>query len=208
VTTMVAGSAREPRSASARNLGRKDPPVPAPDSISISRSRSTADRSTRCRSWPTVARRSTAQPLHATLRRRRPPPSPFRVAGRPDGGGAFRLPAPGRPGQNSLHNPPLPIPAKIKKLYVAAAAKYKIPWTLLAGIGMEETGHGRNNHTSSAGAQGLMQFMPGTFASMGVDGDGDGRADIHNAADRHCPACASRSGCLPSWRARFPPRLR
>jgi len=82
-----------------------------------------------------------------------------------------------------LHNPPLPIPNKIKKLYVAAAARYKIPWTLLAGIGMEETGHGRNNRASSAGAQGLMQFMPATWTSMGVDGDGDGRADIHNDAD-------------------------
>ena len=28
-----------------------------------------------------------------------------------------------------------------------------------------------------------MQFMPATFAAMGVDGDGDGRADIHNDAD-------------------------
>jgi membrane-bound lytic murein transglycosylase B len=28
-----------------------------------------------------------------------------------------------------------------------------------------------------------LQFMPGTWASMGVDGDGDGRADIHNDAD-------------------------
>ena len=28
-----------------------------------------------------------------------------------------------------------------------------------------------------------MQFMPGTWGSMGVDGDGDGRADIHNDAD-------------------------
>jgi hypothetical protein len=101
----------------------------------------------------------------------------------PEGGLRFPLPAPGRPRQDSLHNPPLPIPNKIKKLYLAAAAKHKIPWTLLAGIGMEETGHGRNNHASSAGAQGLMQFMPGTWASMGVDGDGDGRADIHNDAD-------------------------
>jgi hypothetical protein len=101
----------------------------------------------------------------------------------PEGGLRFPLPAPGRPRQDSLHNPPLPIPNKIKKLYLAAAARYKIPWTLLAGIGMEETGHGRNNRTSSAGAQGLMQFMPGTWASMGVDGDGDGRADIHNDAD-------------------------
>jgi cell wall-associated NlpC family hydrolase len=54
---------------------------------------------------------------------------------------------------------------------------------LLAGIGMEETGHGRNNHTSSAGAQGLMQFMPATWATTAVDGDHDRRADIHDDAD-------------------------
>ena len=95
----------------------------------------------------------------------------------------FDLPAPGTPRKDSLHNKPLPISAEIKKLYIAAGKKYKIPWTLLAAIGMEETAHGRNTGTSSAGAQGLMQFMPATFASMGVDGDGDGRADIHNDAD-------------------------
>jgi hypothetical protein len=105
-----------------------------------------------------------------------------------EGGVGVPIPRPRAPRRNSLHNPPLPIPAKIKKLYVAAADKYKIPWTLLAGIGMEETGHGRNNHTSSAGAQGLMQFMPGTWATMGVDGDHDGRADIQNDADSIYPA--------------------
>jgi hypothetical protein len=31
---------------------------------------------------------------------------------------------------------------------------------LLAGIGMEETGHVRNTTASSVGALGLMQFMP------------------------------------------------
>jgi hypothetical protein len=113
-----------------------------------------------------------------------PPRDPLVLQGEAlDGGVGFPLPPPGRPRQDSLHNPPLPIPTKIKNLYIAAAARYKIPWTLLAGIGMEETGHGRNNRTSSAGAQGLMQFMPGTWRSMGVDGDGDGRADIHNDAD-------------------------
>ena len=66
---------------------------------------------------------------------------------------------------------------------MAAADKYRIPWTLLAGIGMEETGHGRNKNTSTAGAKGLMQFMPSTWRTMGVDGDGDDRADILNAAD-------------------------
>jgi cell wall-associated NlpC family hydrolase len=100
-----------------------------------------------------------------------------------EGGVGFPIPRPRTPRRNSLHNPPLAIPPKIKKLYVAAADKYKIPWTLLAGIGMEETAHGRNNHTSSAGAQGLMQFMPATWATMGVDGDNDHRADIHNDAD-------------------------
>jgi cell wall-associated NlpC family hydrolase len=100
-----------------------------------------------------------------------------------EGGVGFPIPRTRTPRHNSLHNPPLPIPPKIKKLYVGAADKYKIPWTLLAGIGKEETGHGRNNHTSSAGAQGLMQFMPATWASMGVDGDNDHRADIHNDAD-------------------------
>jgi len=100
-----------------------------------------------------------------------------------EGGVGFPIPRPEAPRRASLHNPPLPIPPKIKKLYAAAAARYKIPWTLLAGIGMEETGHGRNNHTSSVGARGLMQFMPGTWSTIGVDGDNDGRADIHNDPD-------------------------
>lgn len=37
--------------------------------------------------------------------------------------------------------------------------------------------------TSPAGAQGIAQFMPATWATHGRDGDGDGRADITNGAD-------------------------
>ncbi len=96
---------------------------------------------------------------------------------------SFTLPKWGSPRHQSLSSPAQTIPTTIKRLYVAAAARYRIPWELLAGIGMAETRHGRNNATSSAGAQGLMQFMPATFAAYGVDGDGDGRKNIHSNAD-------------------------
>jgi hypothetical protein len=95
----------------------------------------------------------------------------------------FALPKWGSPRHQSLTSPAQTIPAAVKQLYVAAAARYRVPWQLLAGIGMAETRHGHNNRTSSAGAQGLMQFMPATFAAYGVDGNGDGRRDIHNDAD-------------------------
>ena len=54
---------------------------------------------------------------------------------------------------------------------------------MLAAIGQVETGHGRNNGPSSAGALGPMQFMPATWKSYGVDGDGDGTADIWSPYD-------------------------
>jgi cell wall-associated NlpC family hydrolase len=100
-----------------------------------------------------------------------------------EGGIGFPLPTPGTPRLASLTNQPASIPEQVKVLYVAAADRYHLPWTLLAGIGMAETAHGRATATSSAGAQGLMQFMPATWATYGVDGDRDGRADIHSDAD-------------------------
>jgi hypothetical protein len=100
-----------------------------------------------------------------------------------DAAGTPSVPAPGSPRLASLNNPPVAIPDAVGALYVAAATRYALPWTLLAGIGMEETNHGQNDAASSSGAQGLMQFLPSTWASYGIDGDGDGRADIGNDAD-------------------------
>ena len=100
-----------------------------------------------------------------------------------EGGIGFPLPGPGEPRLASLTAPAATIPDQVKAHYLAAAEAYQLPWPLLAGIGMEETAHGRTTATSSAGAQGLMQFMPATWARYGVDGDGDGRAVITNDAD-------------------------
>lgn len=58
-----------------------------------------------------------------------------------------------------------------------------LSWTVLAAIGQIESGHGRNNGPSSAGALGPMQFMPATWKAYGVDGDGDGETDIWSAYD-------------------------
>jgi membrane-bound lytic murein transglycosylase B len=68
----------------------------------------------------------------------------------------------------------------------------------LAGIGKEETNHGRNVAVSSAGAQGVMQFMPATFAMYAVDGNHDGTVDINDPIDSVFSAahylCANGAG--------------
>jgi hypothetical protein len=81
-------------------------------------------------------------------------------------------------------------PATYRQLY-GLSAQYcpGLSWKVLAAIGQVESGHGRNVGPSSAGALGPMQFLPSTWAYAGVDGDGDGRADIWSAYDA-VPAAA------------------
>jgi len=70
-------------------------------------------------------------------------------------------------------------------IYKQAGAKFSVPWQILYGIHMTETG-GRDGtiyNSQGSGAQGPMQFMPGTWRGYGVDGNGDGVADINNAVD-------------------------
>jgi hypothetical protein len=89
---------------------------------------------------------------------------------------------------------PVPIvyrrPATYRELYMLSAQYCPgLSWKVLAAIGQVESGHGRNVGPSTAGALGPMQFMPATWASAGVDGDGDGKADIMSAYDA-VPAAA------------------
>jgi hypothetical protein len=97
------------------------------------------------------------------------------------------------------------IPEDLLPLYRAAAASCEgMDWTLLAAVHKTETSFGRGSVTSSAGAQGPMQFMPATFAAHGVDADGDGRAEADDLED----AVFSAAHYLCSNGAGDPARLR
>jgi soluble lytic murein transglycosylase-like protein len=70
-------------------------------------------------------------------------------------------------------------------VYKAAGARFGIPWQILYGIHMTETG-GRNGPIFShygTGAEGPMQFMPGTFNAYAINAHGSGIPDINNAVD-------------------------
>ena len=83
------------------------------------------------------------------------------------------------------------IPADMLKRYRSAAANCPgLAWEVLAGVGKVETDHARFVRTSSAGAEGPMQFLPETWADYGMDGDGDGAADIHDPDDAVVAAAA------------------
>ncbi len=91
------------------------------------------------------------------------------------------------------------VPLLYRRLYHQAAHTCRgMSWSLLAAVGQVETGHGANTSSSYAGAQGPMQFMPATFASYAVDGDGDGDTDIQDPADAIYTAarylCANGAG--------------
>ena len=78
-----------------------------------------------------------------------------------------------------------PLPAsELLELYRAAEAETGIAWSYLAAINLIETGFGRIDGLSTAGAQGPMQFLPTTWEEVS-DGDIDDPYDAIPAAARY-----------------------
>jgi hypothetical protein len=83
------------------------------------------------------------------------------------------------------------IPPLYLHLYEQAAERYGLDWAILAGIGKVECDHGRDPDPSctregavnAAGAGGPMQFLASTWASYGVDADGEGPPNRWDPAD-------------------------
>jgi len=89
-------------------------------------------------------------------------------------------------------------PSDFTSIYQRAQAAFGVDARILRAIHLVETGGSGSssvtNHSGS-GAQGPMQFLPSTWRSHGVDGNGDGIADINNVEDAIFTAAAYLKAC-------------
>jgi hypothetical protein len=81
-------------------------------------------------------------------------------------------------------NTPEPL-ADLLSHYREAEASTGIDWRVLAGIHLIETGFGRIDGLSSAGAQGPMQFLPTTWEEVSEGGDINDAHDAIQGAARY-----------------------
>jgi soluble lytic murein transglycosylase-like protein len=78
---------------------------------------------------------------------------------------------------------PMKVPTEYQPIVVAAAERCPaIPVEILAAQIAAES-RWNIDAVSPAGALGIAQFMPKTWEQYGIDGDGDGTADVWNPAD-------------------------
>jgi hypothetical protein len=74
--------------------------------------------------------------------------------------------------------------ADLLRFYKRAKRRFGVGWQVLAAVNYVETKFGRVKSTSTAGAQGPMQFLPSTWAAYGLGGNiKDDRDAIMGAAN-------------------------
>lgn len=75
----------------------------------------------------------------------------------------------------------LDVPESMDSIFEEAAELYNVPVNLLMAVGKAESGYNANA-VSPVGAMGVMQLMPATAASLGVDNAFDARSNIMGGA--------------------------
>jgi len=66
---------------------------------------------------------------------------------------------------------PAPPAAQLLAWYREAERRFHVRWQLLAAVNFVESAFGKVRNTSTAGAQGPMQFEPATWRAYGLDGN-------------------------------------
>lgn len=77
----------------------------------------------------------------------------------------------------TLRLDPAPPAGQLLADYHLAQSRFGVRWQTLAAVNLVESAFGRVGNTSSAGAQGPMQFLPATWKAYGLGGD------IHSPRD-------------------------
>ena len=62
-------------------------------------------------------------------------------------------------------------PARLRSYYAEAQQRFHVGWQVLAAVNYVESAFDKLRNSSSAGAQGPMQFLPSTWRAYGLGGD-------------------------------------
>jgi soluble lytic murein transglycosylase-like protein len=62
-------------------------------------------------------------------------------------------------------------PSRLLRWYREGERRFGVRWQLLAAVNLVESAFGKVRNTSTAGAQGPMQFLPATWRAYGLGGD-------------------------------------
>jgi hypothetical protein len=183
-STSTSGSELPPSSAPSVPQAASPPVVAQTPQQSVERARTPAGETTEPHhtTEPTIQHASNgthsgaAVPSPNPAEPSTPPPSPSALFGSP-----FSI-ASGSPVLDlflsTYRTPPFLLP-----IYLAAAQRYGVPWQVLAAVNEVESDYGFDLSTSSAGAEGWMQFLPEEWLAYGVDANGTGVRDPYNPAD-------------------------